>query len=376
MLGLTHRGWEINDYSRTLIAVLGSAGYHTVRAGLQHITTDSSRLGYHQTLEQQGNRAATVAPVAAEFLAGNPRQPFFLDVGFYETHRPYPEPGPAEDPRYCLPPAPIRDTPETRHDMASFKAAVRAMDEGFGEVLCALEKNGLAGNTLVVCVTDHGLQFPGMYCNLTDHGLRTFLIMRGPRSTSSGQAGGFTGGKAIAAMVQHLDIFPTVCEAVGIGPPEWLQGVSLFPVVEGRVADRVHTAIHAEITYHNAYEPQRCVRTDRWKYIRRFDDRDRVVLPNCDHAATKSLWLDSGWDQQPRWQEALFDLEFDPNETNNLVGRPHVVVVLDDMRRRLDHWMRETRDPLLNGPVKLPPGAVATDPDGVSGSENPLVRGE
>jgi len=385
MMGLTHRGWEMNDPDKTMIKVLGSAGYHTVRAGLQHVTTDSSRLGYHQTLEQVGNRVDAVAPVAVDFLAGKPKQPFFLDVGFHETHRPFPEPGPEEDPRYTLPPAPVRDTPRTRHDMATFKAAVRILDKGFGMVLDALETSGLAKDTLVICVTDHGIQVPNMYCNLTDHGLKTFLIMRGPRSTSSrlrqgfggqaGQAGGFTGGKVMDAMVQHLDIFPTVCELAGIDSPDWLRGVSLVSLVNGAI-NRVHASIYAEINYHNAYEPQRCVRTDRWKYIKRFDDRDRIVLPNSDRCAARDQWLDAGWDQQPRWQEALFDLEFDPNETNNLASEPHSTVVLEDMRRRVAKWMQETDDPLLKGPVPLPPGGNTLDPDGFWGGETPARRSQ
>ena len=78
MMGLVHRGWEINDYEQTMIRVLGAAGYHTVRTGLQHIASDSSRLGYDQTLEQEGNHAATVAPVAGAYLKSKPKEPFFL----------------------------------------------------------------------------------------------------------------------------------------------------------------------------------------------------------------------------------------------------------------------------------------------------------
>jgi N-sulfoglucosamine sulfohydrolase len=60
---------------------------------------------------------------------------------------------------------------------------------------------------------------------------------------------------------------------------------------------------------------------------------------------------------------------FDPNERHNLVGDPAYAHTLEEMRGRLDRWMQSTHDPLLQGPVKAPPGAVVNDPAGVSPKE-------
>ena len=79
----------------------------------------------------------------------------------------------------------------------------------------------------------------------------------------------------------------------------------------------------------------------------------------------------SGWQTQPRPSEMLYDLMFDPNETNNLVGQPHAQEAYDDMRLRLDQWMHDTDDPLLNGYVPRPQGARVDDPD-VPGPGTPL----
>jgi N-sulfoglucosamine sulfohydrolase len=111
------------------------------------------------------------------------------------------------------------------------------------------------------------------------------------------------------------------------------------------------------------------VRTSRWKYIRRFGDRKRPVLPNCDDSPSKDVWLEHGWRERPVASEQLFDLVFDPHETCNLAYDPSMKHVLGEMRARLDRWMRETEDPLLLGPVPAPPGAVVNDPDGLSPSE-------
>ena len=55
--------------------------------------------------------------------------------------------------------------------------------------------------------------------------------------------------------------------------------------------DEVNDAIFAELTYHAAYEPQRAIRTKRWKYIRRFGDRELPVLANIDDGPTKDLFI-------------------------------------------------------------------------------------
>ena len=72
-------------------------------------------------------------------------------------------------------------------------------------------------------------------------------------------------------------------------------------------------------------------------------------MPNCDAGYSKSLWLDSGWLDKHLVQEELYDLMFDPNETNNLIDSPDLAETADDLRARLGKWMRETNDPALNG---------------------------
>jgi len=364
MLGLAHRGFSLNDCGQHIVHTLRRAGYHSTLIGVQHVAPTPDVIGYDRIVPVASNRAKHVAPAAADLLndtrPGHPREPFFLSVGFLETHRKFPAPGPGEDPRYCLPPHPVPDTPQTRQDMAAFKASARILDQGIGAVLDALETGGLADRTLVICTTDHGIAFPGMKCNLTDHGIGVMLIVRGPS--------GFAGGRVCDAMVSQIDVFPTICDLLDVERPAWLQGRSILPLIRGE-AERINDEIFAEVTYHAAYEPQRAVRTHRWKYIRRFEERQGPVLPNCDDSPSKDVWLAHGWRDRPPALEQLYDLIFDPNEARNLAADPAMSEVLDEMRARLDRWMRATNDPLLHGPVPAPSGARVNDPDGLSPNE-------
>jgi arylsulfatase A-like enzyme len=364
MLGLAHRGWSLNNYGEHLIHPLSAVGYRSVLIGEQHISEDPAVIGYDEVIEVDSHHAQDVAPITVEALQ-TASEPFFLSVGFFETHRQFRAPTSVRDTLYSLPPANLPDTPATRRDMAAFKASARSLDQGIGAVLNALHDYGLTERTLIVCTTDHGLAFPGAKATLYDRGTGVMLLMRGP--------GGFTGGKVYDAMVSHLDIYPTLCEIAGAEKPGFLQGSSLLPLVHDDVA-RVHDEIFTEVTFHAAYEPTRAVRTERWKYIRRFDEGQHPVLANCDDSASKETLMEAGWADQIVATEQLYDLTLDPNEMRNLAEEPAHLEVLEQLRGRLRGWMEETDDPLLYGPVPVPAGAVVNDASQASPND-PLHTG-
>jgi arylsulfatase A-like enzyme len=359
MLGLAHRGWTLNDYGQHLIHPLREAGYHSILVGEQHISTDPEVIGYDHVVEVDTHHAAEIAP-AANLMVREATEPFFMSVGFFETHREFELPSSVRDALYAQPAPNLPDTLATREDMAAFKASARSLDEGIGSVLNELHRAGRDENTLIVCTTDHGLAFPRAKATLFDRGTGVMMIMRGP--------GGFLGGKVIESMVSHLDIYPTLCELAGVPTPAFAQGESLLPLVTGE-AGAIHDAVFTEMTFHAAYEPQRAIRTDRWKYIRRFDGYDRPVLANCDDSATKDLLVSAGWGDQIVPREELHDLVLDPNEGRNLADDPAHRGVRAELAGRLEEWMEATNDPLLTGPVEPPPGAIVNRQDQVSPAE-------
>ncbi|MGF0114895.1 sulfatase family protein [Promicromonospora sp. Marseille-Q5078] len=363
MLGLAHRGFRLEDYSQHLVHTLGRHGYTTAMVGVQHVAPgpdEGSVIGYSEQLEASGTRAHAIVPAAAEYLRRDHERPFFLSVGFMETHT-MPGEGstfgyPPEDSRYLAPPPTMPDNATTRGDMADFAASARVMDAGMGEILDVLEERGLADDTLVIITTDHGVALPGMKGTLSDLGTGVMLMMRGPA--------GFRGGRVCDALISQIDLFPTLCDVIGADVPPWVQGRSFLPVLDGET--EVNDVVFSEVTFHVSYEPKRAVRTRRWKYVKRFTDRQRPVLPNVDDSPSKDYWVRSGWQSEHVDTEELYDVVFDPAEGRNLAGSPSHAGVLDELRERLHEWMRSTGDPLLDGPVDAPAGFPHVDVDLVS----------
>ncbi len=361
MLGLAHRGWSLRDYSHHIVNTLRQVGYTSTLIGEQHISKEPDVIGYDEVMKIPTTRVETVAPLAMEVLRRPRERPLFLSVGFFETHREFLGPGSLRDVQYSKPPSNLPDAPEVRADVAAFKASARSLDHGVGMVLNELDASGLADETLIIFTTDHGMPFPGAKATLYDRGLGVMLILRGPNP--------FSGGRVNDALVSHIDIYPTICEYLGIPRPPFLQGVSLMGLAHGHNTKSVRDEIFAGSTWHAAYEPQRAVRTTRHKYIRRWGERLTPVLPNTDDGPSKDLLLRNGWAEREIPKEQLYDLVFDPGEANNLLADPAYADVLSDLRGRLDGWMHDTDDPLLAGHVDPPPGVEINLPDQSSATD-------
>ena len=350
MWGLAHRGWKLNDYSQTFIQTLKRSGYTTALAGIQHIAggdpQEAAKLVGYDTLPKINGpySVAPVADAAVDYLGNAPKQPFFLDVGFVATHALPKMPTGSyfgyENGEWVNADIPINlgDVPQTRRDMADFGVAASKLDEAIGRVLGALERSGLADNTLVMITTDHGIPFPGMKANHTDGGLEVMLMLRGP--------GGFSGGRVSNALVSQIDIFPTFCELLELPKPAWLEGKSLMPLVRGEV-EEINKAVFAEHEAHAVPEPQASVRTKRYKYIRRLDGSDQPRPANTDLTYTKELWVKEDWFGPLAVPEQLYDLRADPLENNNLAADPKHQETLSEMRRLMVARMEKYDNPLL-----------------------------
>ena len=255
----------------------------------------------------------------------------------------------------------LPDVTETRLDLARYYDAISRLDGSVGLATAELTRQGVAGDTLVLFLSDNGRPFPRCKPTLYDCGIRTPWIVRFP--------GRVRPGARTAALVSAVDIAPTLLLLAGLRPAATMQGESFTPLFDNPEAT-IREQVFAEHNWHDHPARDRMVRTARHKYIRNFYP-DLPATPPEDvrrsptWRAMEILFARGALAPEqanclvaPRPMEELYDVEADPDELVNLAGDPGHAEVLRDMRRLLETWQRETDDRDTLGTP--PPGAPAS----------------
>lgn len=366
VMGLTHSDflWRFNADETHLAQRFQDQGYDTCLVGNWHENNRIDNVGYQTvvarkddafSLSADTNDNAWVTTAAdsverADFYLSHMKdsdRPFFLYTGFFEPHRPFDfnDVPPDTEKGVWIPPYIPQETEEQKaaatEEFAAMQGAIRSLDDALGRLMHSLEQYGLKEETLVVFTVDHGIAMPRAKCSLYDPGIETPLILWG---------GGVAGNVRHKELVSNIDYFPTLLEWIGAPVPENVQGRSLLPLLEGG-AYQPRTEIFAEKTYHRDYDPIRCIRTEKYKYIINFELNTLYDAPaDIQKGAIFRTSVERYMPERPRYE--LYDLETDPWEQQNLAGRAELAAVEADLKARLVRWMKETSDPLLNGPVQ------------------------
>ncbi|MCM8766976.1 MAG: sulfatase [Candidatus Omnitrophica bacterium] len=350
--GLSHRGFTLKKDIPYLPKILKENGYETVLFGIQHETKweKVETLGYNKINKGKTCSCIDITPILIDYLDSKPPQPFFISVGFEETHLPWPVVENIEE--NLKVPDFLPNVIEVKKDMAGFNIVIERVDKSINEIIKALKRNKLYDNTLIILTTDHGLPLPGAKATLFDPGIGIFLIIRGE---------GFEGGEKFDCLSSNIDLMPTILDYLGIEIPENVQGKSLIPVIRGEKQE-IREEIYTELTYHAGYDPMRSVRTKKYKYIKFFEFRPFYYPPNVDPSFSKEYFRKIGYFEKIRPFEMFFDLEKDRLERENLIGNPEYKEKIEELKNKLLEWMKETNDPILNGPFSPPENAVISPP--------------
>lgn len=367
MLGLAQRGFSLYNPEKHLANFLKNNGYNTCLCGIQHeygwyldleknglhnlgynevLTTDSKSFKKEELHLWDRNNAVEVVKWLDNY---NEEKPFLLSFGMHSTHRPYPvEVAEFIDERYVVPPYPITNNEENRHDHAQYMTTAHYADENIKMIVDALKRNNLYENSIIIFTTDHGLALPFNKCNLTDTGIGVSLIMKVPEATSN--------GKVVDSLVSQIDVFPTLCELLNLNKPDYLEGKSFAESFADNKAF-LDEYIFAEVNFHTSYEPVRCVRTKRYKYIKYYDETwNKVNLSNMDESVPKDFLMNNGLKEKVKYREGLFDLYYDPTERNNLVDDIKYKEILKNLRKVLLEKQIKTDDPILKGALEIKKG--------------------
>lgn len=349
VVGLSHSGFrnEYHDNERHVAQILDEAGYETHLFGLQHVSARPERCGFKAIHGLAP--CAQVADRTCRFLEERKGSgpPLFVQVGFFEAHRPFlhPDVEGLDSAEVTVPPY-LPDIPEVREDLADLEASIASADRAFGNIVEAVDRSGMGDSTIVVFTVDHGIPFTRAKMTLYDPGIETALLMRVP---------GVEGGKVYDEPISNVDVLPTLLDLLGVDTPENVQGRSFQPLITGENYER-NQAIFAEKTYHTYYDPMRCIRTERWKLIANFEfapwqDTSPDYDDNAKSYVEAAKALAIPYDRQYHPPFELYDRENDPWEQRDLADSAEHREIRDEFIRWLRQWMRDTGDPLLNGPM-------------------------
>ncbi|HRO27556.1 MAG TPA: sulfatase [Luteimonas sp.] len=376
--------------------LLQQAGYHTAVVGKWHIKSEPTGFDHAAILRGQGSYfdpqfIVNGAPVrfrghtddvigdqGLHYLQQRPKdKPFCLCFQFKAPHGPW-EPDPRfydafKDVEVALPPgfgeaqprdAPVayskttqeiahmgdffrdnerrkaqvdRNLPDEQRLHEVFQAFVRnyyrvllGVDESVGRVLDFLDREGLADNTIVIYTSDNGffLGEHGFYDKrlMLEPSIRVPMLMRWPKKIRAG-------GVDDAHMVLNIDVAPTLLDLAGVDVPDWMQGRSWKPLLEGKPADWREDFLYEWYEYPAVHcaRKHRGVRTGRWKLIH-------------------------FWEQPDEW--ALYDLQNDPMERDNLYRDPAHADTVARLKARITELRAQIGDVDLPGYVapQLEPG--------------------
>jgi len=282
-------------------------------------------------------------------------KPFFVQVGYSDPHRAYTAKNYEPDPGSLKIPPNLPDTELVRKDLAGYYGEIQRLDEAVGKLLAVLDENNLKNNTIVALIGDNGAALLRGKGTLYEWGLRVPLIVRWP--------GRIRPVTKSDALISGEDLAPTFLDAAGVAAPKEMTGVSFLNALVGKQFQGRKYAF-AERGAHGSGLPQgtgpfdlgRCVITSRYKFI--YNALWQLPYSPVDFASG-AMWkdlqkrheagtLDAKFskaffaEQRPMFE--LYDLQQDPYEFNNLIGKPATAGVEKDLKAALQEWMILNQD--------------------------------
>ena len=385
---------------------LSKAGYRSGQIGKYHVSPEEV-FRFDEYIKGNPRNAVQMANQAKEFITAENEKPFFLYFATSDPHRGggidrnsklklkpdmfgnkqdrKPHDGVNEvfyQPKQVPIPSFLPDTPETREELAQYYQSVSRIDQGVAKLVEILKDAGLYDKTLIVFTSDHGMAFAGGKTTVYEGGLRVPFVVRNPYEKKR--------GIRHQAMISHIDITPTLLDFAGAldtqrnRPLQWedpgkafptpqttgpkdnrgvsaklssYHGKSWLPVLGEPMASH-WDSIFASHTFHEIqmYYPMRVFRDKKFKLIW------NIAHP-LPYPFASDLWAASSF--QAQYQQSLsapygkktvrqyihrpefefFKIDQDPEESNNLAGKPKFSDQLESYKEKLKSAQKKFQDP-------------------------------
>jgi arylsulfatase A-like enzyme len=207
--------------------------------------------------------------------------------------------------------------------MQDYLACIASVDESVGQILNYLDETGLSENTMVIYTSDQGFYLGenGWFDKrfMYDVSMQTPLLVK--------WKGKIKPGSINTSMVQDIDFAPTMLDVAGVKIPDWMQGLSLKPIITGKQNELARKEL-----YYRYYEYP----------------IDHYVIPHLGmrEKQYKLIYFYTA----NEWE--FYDLKNDPQEQKNLIGIPKYLAEIERMKKRLVEVKKEYKDTEPAGELK------------------------
>lgn len=355
----------------TLTKTLKDADYRVGVIGKVRHSTPYEHTPWDLEVEV-GRRTDEIISLVDRFITESraANQPYFLMVNSHDPHQPYynirsykgvqdqnnnpkgSTPSKVYSPDDIIVPEDLPATPEVKHELACYFSSVRRCDDVVGGVMEMMQKVGRPQNTLSAFLSDHGMAKPGAKANVYPQSTLTPFILHMP--------GLIAPSHNQSDFVSVMDLFPTICELLGIVPPEGLDGESLIPImIDDYSSERrrlIHTQFYSIIG--KKHYQMRCSQNEDFAYIynawynghpiyRSSSLGGRLFKNMIELGINEPVWDERTNFILRRCPEEFYNLKKDPLCQYNLISMPEVKGQLEKFRQAMIDNMVKTEDYLL-----------------------------
>ncbi len=346
VLGLAHAhfGWSLDKKVNHIAKHFFKNNYSSILFGLQHVTYNEKTLGFKKIFPERP-ADAVVKNIKENIDSNLFKKPFYAEINFFEPHRPFDFGGvkPFKSKGISVPKY-IPNNHDTRKEFASMQGAIKKMDDSVAKIINILKRKNLYENTIILFTTDHGIPFPRAKGTLYDAGIETSLIISYPKLKIK--------NKKFKELISNIDILPTLLDFAKIKIPKIIQGKSFYPLIMNKKYNQ-NKHIFAEKTYHDLFDPIRCIRDKNYKLIINFDSDKIIRVPgDVMMGPTYKTMLKQMINVRDRYE--LYHIKTDKFERKNLAQNMKYKKIRQNLLKKIAKWMKSTKDPLLNNHIKSP----------------------
>ena len=247
------------------------------------------------------------------------------------------------------------DSPTFRYTYARYHDKIKAMDQQIGALVDQLAEDGLLDETFIFYFGDHGGVLPGGKGYAKERGLHVPLVVRVPERFRSKID--FRIGSRVDGFVSFVDFGPTLLHLAGLETPDSIDGIPFL----GRGVSQLSLSRRDEAfgyadRFDEKYDLVRVLRKGRFSYVRSYQPFNFDGLQN--NYRYKMLAYEDWRERfeqgllnpvqrqffEPQAPEALYDIENDPHEIENLAMYPEWAPKLLEMRGRLQRKLKQLPD--------------------------------